>query len=200
MKPFPWKCGECRERAVSPVELPTYKVEAEHDGRSYAFTVNNLEVLRCERCGEMMLEDAANQKISDALRREVGLLLPLQIRQERERLGLTQKQVAAFLRISESTLSRWETGAQLQQRSMDGLLRLFFDLEEVRIYLGFIDGSHSDDAVLASTPAPHPTVPEVKDMVPGMYWDPMSDFPEAQAVPPGPESFPEPGSHVRLAA
>ena len=62
-------------------------------------------------------------------------MFPAEIRQKREALGLIQKQLANALQISESTLSLWEAGAQIQQRSMDKFLRAFFDLEELRSYL-----------------------------------------------------------------
>ena len=136
MKPFPWKCMYCRERTVSPVTLPTYQKELEHDGRKYAVTVPNLRVYQCTKCGEIVLDDEANCRISDALRSAVGLLFPSQIRRMRESLYLTQRRLATALQISESTLSRWETGAQLQQRCMDRMLRAFFDLEELRNYFG----------------------------------------------------------------
>ena len=41
-----------------------------------------------------------------------------------------------LLRVAKETVSRWETGAQIQQRAMDLLLRLFFDIPEVRRQLG----------------------------------------------------------------
>jgi DNA-binding transcriptional regulator YiaG len=59
--------------------------------------------------------------LSESLRDAAGLLSPEQIRQNREALRLTQKQLANLMRISESTLSRWETGGQIQQRCMDGM-------------------------------------------------------------------------------
>ena len=60
------------------------------------------------------------------------MLEAAQIRQNREHLGLTQKQLAGMLGIAEATLSRWETAAQIQQRSLDRLLRLFFASAAVR--------------------------------------------------------------------
>ncbi len=135
MKPYPWKCGQCRERAVYR-ETTAYTVDLEHDGRSYTVTLPDLAVHRCRQCGAMSLDDEANRRITEALRREIGLLAPEEIRQHRERLGLTQKELAEHLEISESTLSRWETGAQVQQRCLDRLLRLFFEVPEVRKHLG----------------------------------------------------------------
>ncbi len=134
MKLPPWKCGSCRERAVVPVVIP-YEAKVEHDGRTYTLTFADLRVLRCERCGTIVLDDAANQRISQALRRQAGLLTPEEILTHRQSLGLTQKQLAGYLGIAESTLSRWETGIQIQQRSLDRFLRVFSRFPSVRAVL-----------------------------------------------------------------
>lgn len=136
MRLFPRKCGECRERAVFPVTLPSYTADLEHDGRKYQVMLTEYHVLQCSRCHTIVLDDNADEALSDALRAAAGLLLPSQIRQGRESLGLTQKQLAGFLQISDSTLSRWETGAQIQQRCMDSFLRAFFAVAELRGFLG----------------------------------------------------------------
>ena len=139
MKPFPWKCGECGQRAVHPATLDTYSAELDHDGRTHLVTVRQFAVARCERCGAVVLDDAANCRLSEALRAAAGLLQPSEIRAGRAGLGLTQKELAFYLQIAEATLSRWETGAQIQQRSMDRLLRGFFVVPEFRRYLGVPD-------------------------------------------------------------
>jgi len=142
------KCMACRERRVGRTTLEHYATSADHDGRSYDLVLDDLDVLRCENCGTIVLEESANMRISDALRRAAGLLLPAEISAGRSALGLTQKQLAAQLRIAESTLCRWETGAQIQQRAMDGLLRVYFQSAEARSILG-----------LASRLEPPPKVP-----------------------------------------
>jgi putative zinc finger/helix-turn-helix YgiT family protein len=133
-RPFPWKCGNCREREVFPSE-GEYTTEVVHDGRSYVVTLPDLRAPRCRSCGEIILDTDANRQISQAFRRQAQLLAPEEIRQKRKALGLTQEQLAATLGVAEATLCRWETGAQIQQRSLDKLLRLFFDLPEVRVAL-----------------------------------------------------------------
>lgn len=135
MKASPRRCISCRERAVSPTVLSTYTTELEHDGRTYTVSVKDLRVLQCEHCKSIVLDDDANAALSAALRREAGLLSPEEIRANRERLGMSQKQLAQYLRISESTLSRWSTGAQIQQRAMDAFLRVFFLSAEARLIL-----------------------------------------------------------------
>jgi DNA-binding transcriptional regulator YiaG len=130
------KCMYCRERAVSPTTLPSYIAALEHDGRKYPVVVEDFRVLQCQRCGAIILEDSANERLDEALRTAAGILKPAEIRQHREALGLTRQQLADLLRISMFTLTRWETGAQIQQRAMDTLLRLFFQSGEARRILG----------------------------------------------------------------
>ncbi len=132
MKPHPWKCGTCRERAVVPVRVPRYEVTLEHDGRKYPIVILNLDAYGCEKCGALMLPDEADERLSNELRNAAGLLTPAEIRGHRESLGLFQKQLADHLQISDSTLSRWETGVQIQQRSLDRMLRAYFLLPEFR--------------------------------------------------------------------
>ncbi len=131
MKPFPWKCGHCRQCAVQPAAFP-YTAAVDHDGRTYTVTIPELKAPRCQNCGEIVLDSAANRQISDALRQQLRLLTPEQIRQNRDALRLTQRQLASHLGIAEATLSRWETGGQIQQRALDRLLRLYFASASVR--------------------------------------------------------------------
>jgi transcriptional regulator with XRE-family HTH domain len=134
MKPYPWKCSECRERAVSPVTLPCYSTQLDHDGKTYEVSVEDFQVLRCAKCGELEIQDKSSTRLLEALRHEAGLLLPHEIRERRTALGLSQKALATAMKVAESTLSRWETGAQIQQRCMDQFLRVVFNVSEVRAY------------------------------------------------------------------
>jgi putative zinc finger/helix-turn-helix YgiT family protein len=135
MKPYPHKCRSCARKAVVPARIP-YAAELEHDGRLYPIQIASLEVLRCQDCGAIVLTDAANKRITEALRAEAGLLAPEQIRQQREDLGLTTGELAACLGEDEDTVARWEAGVQVQQRAQDRLLQAFFALPELRHYLG----------------------------------------------------------------
>jgi putative zinc finger/helix-turn-helix YgiT family protein len=129
MKQPPFKCPSCRKQAVYPVP-EDYVTTIDHDGRSYAVTVPGLPVLICKDCGNRTLDYDANKKVSRALRVAAGLLQPEEIRSNREQLKLTQKTLAERLGIAEATLSRWETGAQIQQRAFDKLLRVYFNVPE----------------------------------------------------------------------
>jgi putative zinc finger/helix-turn-helix YgiT family protein len=134
--PKPRKCMYCRKNQVIPTVLPSHVEEMEHDGRKYSVSLTDFHVLQCQNCHELVLDDSADEALGKALRNVAGLLAPAEIRQGRESLGFTQQQLADDLRISMYTLSRWETGAQIQQRAMDAFLRLFFQSAEARSILG----------------------------------------------------------------
>ncbi len=105
-----------------------------HDGRDYKLSVPDLDAYHCESCGEISLDDAGDERVTAALYDAAGLLHPSQIRSERERLGYMAKDFADLLGISPSTLSRWENGFQIQQRSMDRAMRQHFAVPAAREY------------------------------------------------------------------
>ena len=122
---YPKRCGKCGQKRMHLATVP-YTTTIEHDGRSYRVEVPALTVPQCANCQALSIDDEADQQISAAFRRAAGLLAPEEIRQGREKLALTQKQFASLLGVGEATVSRWETGAQIQQRAMDRFLRLCF--------------------------------------------------------------------------
>jgi hypothetical protein len=85
--PFPWPCSKCRQQTVVPAVLP-YSIDVPYDGRTYAVELQDFRAPRCTNCGAIVLDDAANDQIVGALRRQLGLLSPEQIRKNRESLGL----------------------------------------------------------------------------------------------------------------
>jgi putative zinc finger/helix-turn-helix YgiT family protein len=120
---YPKRCGKCGQKAIRLAKV-SYATTIEHDGRAYRVEVPTLTVPQCGNCQAISIDNEADQQISAAFRREAGLLPPEEIRQGREKLGLTQKQFANLLGVGEATVSRWETGAQIQQRAMDRFLRV----------------------------------------------------------------------------
>jgi putative zinc finger/helix-turn-helix YgiT family protein len=126
---FPRRCGKCGQQRMELATVP-YATTIEHDGRSFHVEIPALTVPRCAKCKALSIDDAADQQISAAFRREARLLTPEEIRQGRENLELTQKQLASLLGLGEATVSRWETGAEVQQLAMDRFLRLCFTSPE----------------------------------------------------------------------
>ncbi|MGH7173998.1 MAG: type II TA system antitoxin MqsA family protein [Gemmataceae bacterium] len=130
-RPFPWRCTECQAKAVFP--QPTdYTSTVKHDGRGYEVRVPDLAVPTCRQCGEQFFTVGTDDRITAALRAQVGLLTPQEIQERRSRFKMSQQQLAEQLGVAKETISRWESGAVIQQRAMDNLLRLFFESEEVR--------------------------------------------------------------------
>ena len=153
IRPFPWKCHTCLERQVNPARVD-YTTELEHDGRVYCMTVNDLDILRCTACQAQVLPDEAHERIMDALRLQAGLFTPAQITEKRTALGFNQKEFAHLLGVALETVSRWETGAQIQQRVMNDFMRAFFDVPQLRDYLKQLRG------------APHGLLPAVAPNIP----------------------------------
>ena len=133
---FSRRCAECHQRAMKLTTVP-YTVQVDHDGRKYTVTIPDLDVPKCSNCGAISIDAVAEREIDNAFRREAHLLTPEQIFEGRNKLGLSQKQLACCLGIAPETLSRWENGSQVQQRSLDKFLRAFFELPKLREYLEY---------------------------------------------------------------
>ena len=88
--------------------------------------------LSCPRCGEVLLRFQDSKRLGeDAIaiyRKKHGLLSADEIRAIRERFALTQADLARLLRLGANTVSRWESGRNVQTAAMDMLLRLIRDL------------------------------------------------------------------------
>lgn len=86
----------------------------------------------CPKCHEVVVryEDARrlNEDAVGIYRRKHGLLSASEMRAIRERFNLTQAEFGSLLRLGANTLSRWESGRNVQTESMDTLLRLIRDV------------------------------------------------------------------------
>src|SRR5260370_20137114 len=120
---YPKRCGKCGQKKMHLATV-LYATTIEHDGGAYEVEIPALTVPQCGKCQAISIDDEADQQISAAFRRAARLLTPEEIRQGREKLALTQKQFANLLGVGEATVSRWQTGAQIQQRAMDRVLRV----------------------------------------------------------------------------
>jgi DNA-binding transcriptional regulator YiaG len=133
---FPWKCHQCGRREKFLERFP-YRCESAHDGRLYSIEIPDLEAPRCRHCGAIVLRDKDNERISQELRHQAGLLSPEEIRQRREELGLKPEQLADYLRVPAEIVLCWESGWQIQSGTQNNLLKVFFELPQVRHSLGF---------------------------------------------------------------
>jgi putative zinc finger/helix-turn-helix YgiT family protein len=130
-RPFPWPCPTCFTPTVFPAVVD-YSTKVKQDGVLHELHLPAVEVPRCQICGELVITTAVDELVNDALRSKLHLLTPAQIRKGIEVLGLNQQELAKRIGVAPETISRWVTGALIQSRAMDNLLRLYFALPEVR--------------------------------------------------------------------
>lgn len=131
---FPWKCPECGKKDVSRRTI-RHVSQIKHDGRVYTVEVPRLHVPRCRSCGELVFDDMADAEIAAALRQQLGLLSTEQIRGNREKLGMSQRELSDRLGVAVETISRWENGVLTQTRAMDRYLRVYFGVPAARAAL-----------------------------------------------------------------
>jgi DNA-binding transcriptional regulator YiaG len=89
---------------------------------------------KCDRCSDVQrtLEqrDVAEKTAIEQIRAKHGLLMPREIKQLREGLGLTTQQLADLCYGSpRGVVEGWEKGRYLQNRDADALLRSLTDRE-----------------------------------------------------------------------
>jgi len=114
--------------------------------KALKFPVNGEEILvpksshlRCPKCKEILLRlDEARklrERAHELYRQKFGLLSADDIQSLRERHGLTQGEFGELLGLGQNTLSRWESGRNVQSLAMDYLLRLVRDVPGTLDYL-----------------------------------------------------------------
>ena len=88
--------------------------------------------LSCPKCDEVVLRFQDSKRLGeDAIaiyRKKHGLLSADEIRAIRKHFDLTQGDLARLLRLGANTVSRWESGRNVQSAAMDMLLRLIRDV------------------------------------------------------------------------
>jgi putative zinc finger/helix-turn-helix YgiT family protein len=147
-KPFPWMCGKCGQTEVRPKAID-YKAEIKHDGKLYEVQVSSLEVPTCAHCQTQWFDAHTDDQINIALRQQIGLMQPEEIRSQRKGLRLTQKDLAEKIGAAESSLSRWENGSSIQSKSTDKSLRMFFKHPNDPVWDGR-DGDANDSPATAT--------------------------------------------------
>jgi putative zinc finger/helix-turn-helix YgiT family protein len=117
------RCGTTMVERRSALKLPVNGEEV---------TVPSASHMRCPKCDEVVLRFADSRRLQeDAIaiyRKKHGLLSADEIRAIRERFGLTQSELANLLHLGANTISRWESGRNVQTEAMEMLLRLIRDL------------------------------------------------------------------------
>jgi putative zinc finger/helix-turn-helix YgiT family protein len=93
--------------------------------------IPDVEFLQCEICGEKKFlpnqEKEKERKTAIGYRKIHNLLTPSEIREIRKSLSLKQNELASLIGCGKASLSRWESGHQIQSRMVDNFLKLLRD-------------------------------------------------------------------------
>ncbi|HEX3315600.1 MAG TPA: type II TA system antitoxin MqsA family protein [Gemmataceae bacterium] len=131
---FSKRCGNCGQRTME-ISTVDYTTRYDLDGCKYDVHVADLSVPKCTNCGTLSFDRDANLRLDAEFRKQLGLLSPEEIRTNREELGLSQQQLADLIGTSIHSLARWEAREQIQQRTLDKMLRLVFFTPDARAAL-----------------------------------------------------------------
>jgi len=133
-KPFEnWE----RTEILEPVSIPTL------DGKSVAETVQvKVQAWRNPKDGEIYLDGEALAELDRVKARHMGIMLPTEIKELREQLGVTQEKMADLLQIGEKSYCRWETGRERPSRSLNLLLA---SLNDGRIDVAYLESRLKPD-------------------------------------------------------
>ncbi|MBO6514246.1 MAG: helix-turn-helix domain-containing protein [Phycisphaerales bacterium] len=129
--PIPSRCPSCLANAMQQARTTVTSV-VKYESAKHTVVAENCPVFVCGDCGEQLYYSETFEIIDRQFRSNIGILLAEEIKKNRNALGLTQVELAAKIRISPESISRWEKGHIRQSRSSDLLLRLFFGLPDVR--------------------------------------------------------------------
>jgi putative zinc finger/helix-turn-helix YgiT family protein len=123
-------CGAILKQAHSALALPINGEEIRVPYTSH---------LKCQKCKEIVMDYRQTKRFEeDAIglyRKKHSLLSGEEIRQIRLNLGMTQQELAKLLSLGANTISRWESGRNVQTKVLDILLRIIRDLPESVAYL-----------------------------------------------------------------
>jgi len=108
----------------------------EYKGQSLTL---ELTVYLCDVCEESFFDNKEMKKyqraIKDFQRRVDGLLTSTEIKQIREKYGISQRELASILGIAEKSIAKYEAGFVAQSKAMDNLLRIIEKFPDVLKYL-----------------------------------------------------------------
>jgi len=138
-------CPRCKDDVQTRIETRDEIFKVRGDPIAIQTTV-----AACPKCGEDLFDEALEGKniaaAYDAYRRKHHLLTSGEIKELRERYGLSQRALAQLLGWGEVTVNRYENGA-LQNRAHDTVLRLIADPHNLARVLQ-VSASHLPQATL----------------------------------------------------
>jgi putative zinc finger/helix-turn-helix YgiT family protein len=114
--------AECIECAQADLQPALVRLEGTVRGEPYTVTMQGLA---CPHCNYQTIDGAAmpefGRLLADSYRANHGLLTSAEIKERRNRLGLTQQQFAQRLGVGVASIKRWEMG-KIQERHSNDLI------------------------------------------------------------------------------
>lgn len=80
-----------------------------------------------EELGEWLLMAEAHQIIENTKARRMGLLLPGQFKELRDRYDYSQQEMGELFQVGEKSWTRWESGKHRPSRSINLLIRALYE-------------------------------------------------------------------------
>lgn len=111
-----------------------------------------LPVRVCQKCAFEFFDWEAEDLKHEAVCRHRGVLTPNEIRNLREKLGMSRAEFAQLTKLGEATIARWERGELIQNAANDRYLRLLANSSENVHFLANF-GAQSIRSTDASTEA-----------------------------------------------
>lgn len=103
----------------------TYHFEPPENIPGGNISIENAVWYKCNNCKTEVLTRDLSKSIQHVTIIRQGLLTPEEIKNVRDKRGLTQVQMASQLGVGDKTYTRWEAGRSIQNRSSDNVIRLF---------------------------------------------------------------------------
>ena len=142
-------CADCGSAISTSWHTHTFRYGT---GESAADLTVRLPVRRCDSCDFDYLDFEGERIEHEAVCHHLGVLTPAEIRAVRKRHCLSRAAFAKITGIGETSLSRWESGIDVQDPANDRYLRLLVH-PSVLALLQDMDGAVSLPAQAASPPA-----------------------------------------------
>lgn len=139
-------CTECGSAIATSWHMHTFRYGT---GESATDLTARVPVRRCDGCDFDYLDYVGERILHEAVCHHLGVLTPAEIRAIRERHGLSRAAFAKITGIGEASLSRWESGINVQNPANDRYLRLLAHAGVLGLLQG-VEGVASASAQVAS--------------------------------------------------
>ena len=100
-------CLTCGQGTMEP-KRGTFRFDPPPNIPGGTIEIENAEWRECTECGEQILGRELDRRLDDAARHRLGLLSPAEIKEIRERIGLSQEAMAQWLGVGTRRTRAWE--------------------------------------------------------------------------------------------